>query len=268
MEASLGTALRVLLAAFGLFVLVVMVVFALQRKLLYFPDPSNPVLPAADARRGLREVRFRAADGVELRAWHRAAPPEGATVLIFHGNAGHRGDRLDLIRWCADRDLGVLALDYRGYGGSEGTPTEVGLYADAEASVRWLEERGFRELVYFGESLGSGIAVELATRRAPAKLVLEAAFDSAVAVGQRHYPWLPVDWLMRDRFESDAKIGQVDAPLLMLHGTDDEIIPIAHGRRLFDRASEPKRFVEVEGAGHNDLRLGGEAYFSALDAFL
>jgi hypothetical protein len=255
-----------IVAALGL--VGVAMIFALQRKLIYFPDPSAPPLPPADAERGLEDVRIQAADGVGLRAWHRPAPDGRATVLVFHGNAGHRGDRLDLVRHLADLGLGVLALDYRGYGGSEGAPTEDGLYADAEAAVRWLEGRGFTRLVYFGESLGTGVAVELATRRAPEKLVLEAAFDSAVAVGKRAYPILPVSWLLRDRFESDRKIAEVHAPLLMLHGTEDDIIPLAHGRRLYERANEPKRFVEIEGAGHNDLRLAGDAYFGPLDAFL
>lgn len=242
----------------------------LQRKLMYFPDATPPPLPKWEAQEGLEDVRVRSDDGVELQAWFWAASVRtGApTVLVLHGNAGNRGDRIDLLRDLHDLGCGVMALDYRGYGGSEGTPTERGLYADAEAALRWLELRGAESIFYYGESLGTGVAVELARRRAPRGLILEAAFDSAVAVGQRAYPFFPVSWLMRDRYESDEKIGEVAVPLLMLHGADDDIVPIALARRLFDRANEPKRFVEIAGAGHNDLRLSGAPYLSVLEDFL
>jgi len=242
-------------------------VYWAQRRLQYFPDPSSPPLPKPEANAGLENIALRAADGVELSAWYWPAAGE-PTVLVFHGNAGHRGDRLDLVRALHDLGLGVFALDYRGYGGSSGRPTERGLYEDAEAAVRWLKGRGQTDLIYFGESLGTGVAVELANRRPPKALILEAAFDSAVAIGQRAYPFLPVSWLMTDRFQSDEKIHEVQAPLLMLHGSEDEIIPIEHARALYERANEPKRFVEIADAGHNDLRLDRERYFAALTGFL
>ncbi|MEM1026161.1 MAG: alpha/beta hydrolase [Myxococcota bacterium] len=242
--------------------------FVLQRRLIYFPDPSVPGLPSVDREAGLKEVFFDSGDGVQLRAWHNPALPGAATVLILHGNGGHRGGRLDLIRHLLGLQLGVFALDYRGYGGSAGTPSESGLYTDAKAAVDWLESRGFDRLVYFGESLGTGVAVELALRRPPSKLVLQAPFDSLAAVGARAYPFLPVDWILRDRFASLEKIDRVEASLLILHGVDDRIVPIAHGRRLFDQAREPKRFIAIEGAGHNDLRLVGDRFFNPLDDFL
>ena len=247
---------------------VLVLLTSLQRKLIYFPDPTSVPLPAEDVRAGFQAVVIATVDGPKLQAWYRPAPVGTWTVLFLHGNAGNRSTRLDLLRRLVEMDLGVLALDYRGYGGSEGSPTEEGLYADAEAAAHWLSQRGVADIVYFGESLGTGVAVELARRLPPGRLVLQAPFDSLVAVGRRAYPFLPVSWLLRDRFASYEKIAQVHVPLLVLHGTEDRIVPIEHGRRLYARAPEPKRFVAIEGFGHNDLRTAGDAFYRPLSTFL
>lgn len=182
------------------------------------------------------------------------------------GTGGHRADVLERLQALG---YGVFVLDYRGYGGSEGSPSEDGLYSDAEAARAWLLERGRARLVYHAESLGTGVAVELARRHPPEGLVLEAAFDSAAAVAKTVYPFLPVDLLMKDRFDSDAKIGELQCPLLMLHGTRDQVVPFELGERLFALAPQPKRFVRLEGAGHNDPRwVTGKVYWAAGEAFL
>jgi len=256
--------------------MVVMVLGCIQRKLLYFPDSTDPELPAGPAYTGLEDVVIEAADGVQLRAWYwpavdsiGAAENAGATIVIFHGNAGNRFHRLDWMRSLHQRGFGVFVLDYRGYGGSAGSPTEDGLYTDGDAVVGWLGERGVEPLVFLGESLGGGVAVEMAARHSPAALVVQSSFSSAVDVGRRAYPFLPVSLILIDRFESVEKIASVECPVLIIHGEDDRMISIDLGRKLFDAATEPKEWYAVPGAGHNDLVWrGGEAYFARLSSFL
>lgn len=241
--------------------------FALQRRLVYHPQSDPVAPPSAGLAPGLQDVRLQAVDGVELHAWYW--PAEGPAILFLHGNAGDRSHRWELVRALHARGFAVLALDYRGYGGSGGTPSEVGLYRDAEAAAGWLAERGHARVAYVAESLGTGVAVELAVRRPPVALVLEAPFDGLVEVGRHHFPWLPVRWLLRDRFASAAKIPKVTAPLLVIHGDRDEVVPQARGRALFDAATEPKQWLGVPGAGHNDLRSRmGERYYDAVEGFL
>ncbi|MGH7378363.1 MAG: alpha/beta hydrolase, partial [Candidatus Methylomirabilales bacterium] len=147
---------------------------------------------------------------------------------------------------------GVLLLDYRGYGGSGGAPTEEGLYRDGEAAAAWVEAQGLGPLVYVGESLGTGVAVEVALRRPPAALVLQSPFTSLTDVAARHYPYLPVRLLLKDRYESLEKIARVSCPVLVIHGDRDSIIPIAQGRKLFEAVPGRKAFLEVPGGDHND----------------
>ncbi len=163
----------------------------------------------------------------------------------------------------------MLLPDYRGYGGSEGSPSEDGLYLDAEACAAWLAKNAPGPVVYVGSSVGSGVAVELATRKAPAGLVLLSPFTSLSDVAQHHYRFLWVRPFVRDRYENLDKLGGLHAPLLVIHGDRDDIVPLAFGRALFEAASEPKTFVEIPGAGHNDLPLVKPGlYWDALDAFL
>jgi fermentation-respiration switch protein FrsA (DUF1100 family) len=213
-------------------------------------------------------VRLEAADGVGLAAWHWPGT-RPLTLLLLHGNAGHRGDRLPWMQSLHARGWGVFLLDYRGYGGSDGTPSEEGFYLDARAAADWLATHTEDRLVYFGESIGCGVAVELACRRAPAGLVLQSGASSLTDVAARAYAWLPMRWILRDRFDAAARIAAVDAPLLQVHGDRDGIVPLALGRALHERAAGPKAFYVVEGADHNDVPyVGGRAYVDRIDAFL
>lgn len=240
-----------------------------QRKLLFIPDPRPVPIPALA---GIEDVVLTASDGVKLHAWY--VPGErSVTLVIFHGNAGTRGG--GRARWIEDlRDLGagVFILDYRGYGGSEGSPSEEGFYRDAEAAIGWLEERGAPGLVYLGESIGSGVAVEMAVRRPPAALILQSAFTSVVDAARSIYPWmraLPLDFFVRDRFDNLEKIARVSCPSLHLHGRSDSIIPFSLGEALFAAACEPKELWGIEGAGHNDLLfVTGDEYYRRIDRFL
>jgi fermentation-respiration switch protein FrsA (DUF1100 family) len=176
-------------------------------------------------------------------------------VLFFHGNAGEIGDRAARLAAYRAAGLGALFLSYRGYGGSTGSPTEAGLLLDALAAYDWLAERGVAasDIMVVGESLGTGVAVQLAIRRKIGALALEAPFTSAADIAAKLYPWLPVKLLMKDRFDSLSRIREVHAPLLVIHGERDELIPLNAGKRLFAAANEPKEMIVVEGGSHGSI---------------
>lgn len=267
----MGRRLRVLIWLVGCAVVayggVLAVLFLAQRQLLYFPDRSRPQLGDL-APLGLREVQLSTADGLSLLAWNLPARDGRPTILYFHGNGGHLGYRTERMKRFAGKGYGVLMPEYRGYGGNPGNPTEAGLYADAEAAFDFLarEEIPPARLVVYGESLGSGVAVRMAATHPVAALVLEAPFTSVVAAAQSRYPFVPARWLVRDRFDSLSVIEKVKAPILILHGERDVIMPVRFGRALFAAAPEPKEGWFHPEAGHNDLSRHGA--LDAMDEFL
>jgi uncharacterized protein len=179
-------------------------------------------------------------------------------VLVCNGNGGNRALRAPLATALSRAGLSVLLFDYRGYGGNPGRPSEDGLAADARAAQAWLAARPEVDpdrIAYFGESLGAAVALRLAVERPPAALILRSPFTSLTDVGRLHYPWLPVKWLLSDRYGSAARVAQLSVPLLVIAGERDQIVPSALSRRLYDAASAPKRFVLVPGADHNDAAL-------------
>ncbi len=232
------------------YVAVILFVYFFQRRLQYFPDTANPSLPPGAS--DLEEFTTTTDDGVEIKGWYWPGT-NPLTLVIFHGNGGHRGHRLEWMRMLRDRlGVGLCMPDYRGYGGSGGSPTEDGLYRDAEATLSWLRDRGASSFIYLGESLGTGVAVELARRQPPRALILQSGFSSCVAVAQNAYPFAPVGLLMKDRYDSATKIGEISCPVLMIHGDADRTIPMRFGRALFDAAREPKEWLTIAGAHHND----------------
>ena len=251
-----------------IYVVLVGSVYLFQRKLQYFPNPDPVPLPRGEAFQGLREVTLPTEDGHRLQSWFWPGQ-KPLTLVYFPGNGGNRADRLE---WARDFHLlgyGLLLLDYRGYGGNPGTPTETGLYRDARAAVNWLARDPSRKLAYLGESLGSGVAVEMATRVPPAGLIIQSGFSSAAAVGQHRYPLLPVGLLMKDPFDSMPKIRGLNCPLLSIHGDRDRTVPLSLGRALFEAAPEPKEWLPVPGAAHNDVSgVGGQSYWKKIGDFL
>ena len=249
--------------------------WAFQRHLIYLPSPG-PVPPAASVLPGAEDVSFQTADGLRLRGWFvppvGGARPPGPAVLVCNGNGGDRSMRAALAAALSRLGLAVLLFDYRGYGGNPGSPTEAGLAADARAALGYLAGRPEvdpERVVYFGESLGAAVALRLATERPPAALVLRSPFASLAEVGQRHYPVLPVSLLLRDRYDSAALAGRLSAPLLVVAGGRDRIVPASHSRRLFAAAPQPKRLVVLQGADHNDLDLlAGPRLVEELRSFL
>jgi fermentation-respiration switch protein FrsA (DUF1100 family) len=252
-------ALIVLAIAFGGFVALM---YAAQRALLYHPDRTR-TLPASVGLTRAKEIELTTADVERLVAWHVAPQGERPVVLYFHGNAGALAYRAERFHALTADGLGLVALSYRGYGGSTGSPTETGLLADAEAAYAFAAARyAPARLLLWGESLGTGVAVALAATRPVGAVVLEAPYTSIADVGAQHYWFLPVRPLVKDPFRSDLRIGKVTAPLLVLHGARDTVVPIGFGERLFALANEPKRFARFADAGHGDLdRAGALAAF-------
>ena len=245
-----------------------LLLFIFQRTFQYPGDGSPVPLPASATATGLREVELRSSDGLRLFGWYLPGRREG-TIVLFHGNGGHRGLRLEWMEFIAEQGAGVFLLDYRGYGGSEGSPTEAGLYLDAEAAIAWVRANCPGSIVLMGESLGTGVAVEMARRHDTAGLIIHAGFSSTVDVAQGHFFFIPVRWILLDRYESAAKIGAIRAPKLFFHGREDGVVPYRHGEALFAAAPEPKQWVEIPGAGHDDLHLRDmPLYYGALREFL
>ena len=245
------------LAMIGLLVygLIVLSVYLGQRGMQYFPekDLGDPALP--DALKA-KVLKIKTEDGFENVAWF--APPaeeDGKIIIHFHGNGGNISHRAATASFYQKLGYGVLLCEYRGYGGNPGSPTEQGLYRDARACVNYLLDNGYRldRLVFYGESIGSGVAVQMAVEFQPRRLVLEAPFTSAAAVAKRTYAFLPVDMMMHDRFDSIDKIEKVKTSLLVIHGTDDQIVPYDLGKKLYEAAKHPKEFITVEKAGHSNL---------------
>ena len=254
-------------------ILCLVIIWIGQRRLMYFPAPDPPS-PASVGLTDAEPVTFRAADDVTLHGWFLAGGrgPASLTVLVFNGNAGNRAHRAELGAALRSRGLSVLLFDYRGFGENAGAPTESGLALDARAAREYLLERQHvapDRLVYFGESLGSGVATRLAAEHAPAALILRSPFTSFVDVGRFHYPLVPVRWLLRDRFVSIDQIPKVRCPVLVIAGTRDSIVPLEQSQRLFDAAASPKKLVIIEGADHNDAELlSGDQMIGAISAFL
>ena len=233
--------------------------YVFQRALIYFPDPKR----TAPAQAGLpqaEEVLLTSSDGETLIAWHVAARDGKPVVIYFQGNAGGSNLRADRFNWLTADGTGLVALSYRGYGGSTGKPSEDGLIRDAAAAYDFATARyGPKRIVLWGESLGTAVAIALAAEREVAGVMLDAPFASAIDVGANAYPFAPVRWLIKDTFRSDRRIARVKAPILVLHGEQDTIVPIRFGEKLFALAHEPKRMVRFPNGGHVDLDDHGAA---------
>jgi hypothetical protein len=251
-----------------------LLIWWLQPRMLFYPLRALHATPA-DWGLAYDDVRITTDDGVALHGWlipapeARAAPPR--TLLFFHGNAGNIAHRRESIAIFVELGLDVLIIDYRGFGRSQGSPSEHGLYRDAAAAWHWLtDERGVGadEIVLFGRSLGGAVAIELAARTEPAALIVESSFDRLRHLADAHYPLLSRLIPLRYRFPSVERIAAAGCPVLVLHSPHDEIVPYRLGRRLYDAATPPKRFVELDG-GHNDGFLRTQpAYQAALATFL
>jgi fermentation-respiration switch protein FrsA (DUF1100 family) len=262
------------LLAFAIALVGVLLVLAWmgQRRMIYFPSGDVPT-PAQVGLPRAETVSFATDDGLMLNGWFVPAERSDAvTVIVFNGNAGNRAYRSDLAVRFAAGGMAVLLFDYRGYGDNPGSPSEEGLALDARAARRYVLSRpdvDARRLVYFGESLGSAVAVRLAVEHPAHAVILRSPFTSFVEMGRLHYPILPVRWILRDRYPSIDRIARIGCPLLVIAGANDTIVPASQSQRLFDAALEPKRLVIVEGADHNDEALAaGPQLVAAVTEFV
>lgn len=235
-----------------------------QRQLVYLPDRDLREPPS-----DVSVVTTETNDGIEHRLW--VVPAEGeavARVVVFNGNAGNKSHRLPLARVLAERGLEVVLFDYRGYGDTEGSPSEDGLFRDGLAAVSATFESDL-PMVYFGESIGAAVATGLSVESAPHALVLRSPFTSLADMARTHYPFVPAGILLRDRFAVEKAVGSVDAPVLVVLGTEDSIVPPALSRRVYEAAAEPKELVELEGLRHNDPGLtSGRELAESIRSFL
>ncbi|HWM02423.1 MAG TPA: alpha/beta hydrolase [Actinophytocola sp.] len=251
--------LQVLAGVLALVVVVLALAYLFQRRLIYLPS-SGPVPPAASVLPGARDVRLTTADGLELGAWYVPAsgPDTGVTVLVAPGNAGDRSMRAPLAAALRARGMSVLLLDYRGYGGNPGDPTEAGLALDARAARKYLVEdleMAPEKIVYFGESLGAAVVTELATEHPPCGLLLRSPFTELADVAATHYPFLPVRLLLKDRFPVKEQVSRVRVPTTVVYGSADSVVPKVQSRAVALAAAGPVTSVELPGADHNDAVL-------------
>lgn len=261
-----------ILIAFLIFVVgMIMTPYRLERMFVYFPTRQVHGNPGT---LGLayEDVSLATADGVKLHGWFIPHAAADTTLLIFHGNAGNIGDRLPWIEVLHALRVHILIMDYRGYGKSEGKPFEAGLYRDAQAAYAWWarkrEAKG-EKLVLFGESLGGAVAVNLAAKVSPAGLILQSTFTSGWDMAKIMFPVGLLQPLLNVHFDSETAIVKIHCPKLLIHGTQDEVVPFRLGKKLFDAAPSPKSFYAVPGAGHNDLiEFAGDEYLQRVELFL
>jgi fermentation-respiration switch protein FrsA (DUF1100 family) len=256
-------------AALG-YLIVVGILYFLQSRLVYFPTSEMVARPDA-AGMDCQDVWLETTDGVKLFAWYVPAEKPVGTVLFCHGNGGNISHRLHTIYALNRLALNVLIFDYRGYGRSEGTPTEAGTYLDAEAAWRHLvTDRGIDpgRIVIHGRSLGGAVAAHLARDHTPGALLLESTFTSAPDLGAEVYWFLPVRWMLRFRYETAKYVRDVQCPVLVVHSRDDDMVPYHHGQAVFQAAPQPKEFLEIRGSHNEGFSDSQDVYSPALRRFL
>ena len=244
----------VVVLAMAFYTVSCLALYVFQRRLLYFPDPAH-YTPQQAGLAGVEEIGLATPDGERLVAWYKPVPAPSPVLLYFHGNGGGLYLRRERIEALAGAGYGVFIVGYRGYSGSTGRPTEKALVADGLLAYDYLTAQGVApsRIVLYGESLGTGIATQVASQRRTSAVILEAPYGSVASEAKAHFGIFPIDWLLLDRFDSMAHIGRINVPLLIMHGSKDSVIPARSSHALFDAAKEPKEYVEFQHGGHNDL---------------
>lgn len=244
-----------IIALLAIYALIAAGMILYQRKLMYFPH-TDLLAPAQYGLDHVKAGKLKTKDGELLDFWHLPAADGRPTILYFHGNGGHLGFRANFFRAAADAGYGVWMLSYRGFGTSTGSPSETGLYIDAEAAYQYLRQDlqlADDQIILFGESLGTGVATHVAQGKKLRSLVLQAPFTSVVGLASEIYWWLPVNMMLKDRYDSISKTANVQMPTLILAAEKDRVVPARHAKRLFEVMHDPKKFVMFSGVGHNDF---------------
>lgn len=252
------------------YLLLLLLMYLAQSSMIYYPVRELPYSPD-DIGMEYENVTFTTDDAVEIHGWYIPHRRARGTILFHHGNAGNISGRLETLRVMHDLRLNILIYDYRGYGRSEGKPSEKGTYRDAMAAWSYLtDQRGIAadQIFSMGRSLGGAVAVWLATQTNPAGLILESTFTSAADLGAELYPFFPVRSLIRYEYASLARIKDIEAPVLIAHSREDDLVSFSHGRKLYDAAGEPKTFLEMQGGHGGAFIETGKQYRLALDEFI
>ena len=221
--------------------IIIIVVYIFQRNLLYHPSENN--YSGDELTVNIKKVKIKTKDNIELLAWyHNKNINHYKTILFLHGNAGSLENRIHKINYFKDMNVNFLIISWRGFSGNEGKPNETGLYEDARSAIDWLKKKGVEEqnIIIYGESLGTGVAVEIAQNKNFAGIILESPFTSMVDAGKDKYPFLPVKILLKDKYESYKKIKNINIPILIMHGKVDKIVPFSMGKKLYELANKPK----------------------------
>jgi uncharacterized protein len=257
---ALATGVIVYLALCGL-------MYFSQRRLTYFPDTTR-VAPGDKGLDGVTEITMATPDGEKVLAWYGKAKPGQPTLLYFHGNGGSLATRVERIRKHIGLGRGLFMMSYRGYSGSTGEPSEAANVADAKLAYDTLVKSGVapKDIIIYGESIGSGVAVQVAAEKLALALVLDAPYTRLVDIAAERYPWVPVRLMMRDQYDSASRLAGMKLPLLVIHGDLDQTIPVAMGAKVYELAGGPKDIVILKGAGHNDHHLFGS--FEAVNAWI
>ena len=254
----------------GVYLGMLILLFLMQSKLVYFPSKEIVCTPT-DIRLQYEDITMKTSDGLNLNAWFIPANSPTGTVLFCHGNGGNISYSLDVVETLNKFNLNVLLFDYRGYGKSEGIPTENGTYTDADTAYRWLlKDKNIPEssIIVMGRSLGAAIAANLANKHNPRILILESGFSSTADVAAKQYPIFPVRLLCRYKYKTADSVKDIKCPLLVVHSPDDEIVPYSNGIKIFSSAKEPKEFLEIRGSHNEGYSDSGDTYTNGLKDFI
>jgi uncharacterized protein len=262
--------LELIVGLFLIYISITGIVYIGQKKMIFSPVREIAATPEYIGLQ-FEDIILRAKDNVNISAWYIPAAQERAVILFCHGNAGNNSHRLDSIRIFHDLNLSVFIFDYRGYGKSEGSPTEEGTYLDAEAALDFLIEVKHvpsEKIVVFGRSLGGAVAAEVALRRRVGALIIESGFTSVPELGGTYFPFLPIRLLSRYSYATENKVSKINVPKLFIHSPHDEIIPFKYGKALYENASLPKEFLEIRGDHNNGFLMSGSIYRDGLNRFI
>ena len=223
-----------------IYIFILFILFFFQRNLLYHPSENNYSEDKLTV--SIQKVKIKTQDNIDLLGWYHKKNSNNKTILFLHGNAGSLQNRIHKINHFENMNVNFLIIAWRGFSGNEGFPSEKGLYEDAKSAVRWLKQKGLKEddIIVYGESLGTGIAVEIAQNNSFASVILESPFTSMIDAAKNKYPIFPIRFLLKDKYESNKKIKNIKSPLLIMHGEVDQIVPFWMGKKIYNIANEPK----------------------------